>query len=715
MKKGLFKVLMVIFVSLFLAYSQIEANDNMTKEKIENLTQSYKVNWYDKAIEIYNSKNPDNQWEHPYFKYIFPDDADFVAGNPPDKPITSYKWMKIAGVGLTKKLSIPSWKYTYTKELVREWKRKGFRAGRIHIDPTDFLDESDLSGYRLDEEKLKILKDTCQLFVDQHIPIVISTGGYGDGFTNFNEDWEGSFNHIIDWWRQIAEYFKDMSYLVAFENFIEYHGFDDVPIEKRFSEFVNNGEVRYPNFGEIDNYVKEPAYNNLNAEISKVVRVTNPKRVFIYKPRGIGRNNLDSITPWRWKTEIDPYPNIRTTKFYWLISTGGGANLRTSYIKALREENEDIKKELINEAKYNSWGNIVDYHNATQLPVWVSLMGIKADSKDVEYLDGKAPTTEEVVSYINWYLESIQTLAYNTKTMKRDKIPNGFQQSWWLWDFDKDEWNRETIFGWDAVKIRDALGSHSFGRGLKERYYPPAFLNKDEAIYRDGAYANREFKSSIFYEAVSDKDDDIKFVKVSGPKWLDVLEDGTIVGTPSMDDVGENVFEVGVVGKNKDMDTKILKIDVSEFEKVSFVVSDDTYSQRNKPDTTAGDKRDLIIQNITSPFAKDIFLKFDVSVKREIAKATLNIYYRTFNGNVTLSLVENDWSENNLTWNTRPNVIKELVEVNIEDGGYNSIDLTPFITKSGTYSFELKTYDDIKAKISSKERGNPATLILYLK
>ncbi len=53
------------------------------------------------------------------------------------------------------------------------------------------------------------------------------------------DDREETFRRTINWWRQIAEKFKSVSYLVAFENYIEYHGFDDVPIEKRdFESYI---------------------------------------------------------------------------------------------------------------------------------------------------------------------------------------------------------------------------------------------------------------------------------------------------------------------------------------------------------------------------------------------------------------------------------------------------------------------------------------------
>jgi len=703
--------------TLFILNSAYINGANLTKEEIENLTNGYKERWYNRAVEVYNKNHPNNEWTHQYFTYKFPDDADFEAGNPPDKPMTSYEWMENAGVGFTKKLSIPSGPYSYSKELVKEWKKYGLRAGRFHIAPTAFLDKSDPTGYKLDKNKLKVLKDACQLFIDENIPVVISTGSYGYGYTNFNEDWEGSFNHIIDWWRQIAEYFKDTSYLLAFENFIEYHGFDRVPIERHFRVKVDNNESRYPKANyrrkNIDNYVREPAYNNLNAEIAKVFRVTNPKRIFIYKPRGVGRNNIGAITPWRWGSEIDPKLNPREAEFYWLISSGGGANTRVAYIQALRETNETKKKRLINYARYKSWGEIVDYHNITQLPVWISLMGIKTDKSVVnKKLDGVAPTDEEIISYLNWYMDSIQTLTFNPKTMKRDRIPNGFQQSWWLWHFgiEKPTWKTKTIYNWDVAKIRDTLGSHSFGGGLKPKYYPPKFLRS--IIKRDGASVNHEFNSTIFYDAISDKEDNITFVKVSGPEWLRVLPDGTLKGVPTIEDIGVNKFEVGVVNYKGDIIKNSLEIEVSRYKNIEFIATDDSECQKYSKNRNLGDRKIIYLRRLNNKYAKLGFFKFKVDTNEEIKKATLRLFILGSKNNLNVYLVNsNDWNEKSITWSNRPLNVTKIATPFIEKRGYVDIDITPIVTQSGIYSFELETpHSDFK--IYTKESNFPPKLII---
>ncbi len=123
---------------------------------------------------------------------------------------------------------------------------------------------------------------------------------------------------------------------------------------------------------------------------------------------------MTTITPWRWGPEGD-YLGINNKKTpYWLISFGGGANLRTSYIKGIRSSDPEEREAYIEEAKRDSWGGGVHFYNGTHIPVWVSLFGIKADLEPtLDYLDGKDITTDEVVSYVKWYMDGIQNSAFD--------------------------------------------------------------------------------------------------------------------------------------------------------------------------------------------------------------------------------------------------------------------------------------------------------------
>jgi hypothetical protein len=679
-----------------------------TKEQIENLTQKYKVEWYDRAVEKYNSNDPEYPWTHPYISYKFPDDADFEPGNPPDKPLTSKEWLEIAGVGFTKKISIPSGPYSYDEKLVKEWKAKGLRAGRFHISFHAFLDKNDSNKLRLDKNKLKVLKDACELFTNEGIPVVISTGADMTPEALVN-DREGTFYKELDWWRQFAEYFKDVSYLLAFENFIECHAFDSsLKADWALRLHIDNNETRFPDFtwkGKtlIDNYVSGIGYNNLNAEIAKVVRVTNPKRVIIYKPGGTGRTGMPYITPWRWGSEPD---YLNTDKFYWAISAGGGANMRTSYVYGIREENATLRAQKISTAKSYSWGPILDYYQHTQLPIWISLFGIKTEDNTI--------TTQEVVSYINWYLDSIQTKAYNKKTMKRTRVPAGFQQSWWLWHFGikNPYWKETTYNDWNVSQIVNALGSHSFGGDIKPKYYPPAFLNK-KTFVKKGAFVGGEFNATLFYEAISDKEDNITFKKLDGPDWLEVLSSGEIKGTPTIDDVGENNFTVAVVGSKGDMDTKKVQIIVDRYEHIDSIATDDAMCKRYEADKNFANEKEESLRTLANKYAKVAFFKFHIDTQKTIKKAHFVIPISS-NANTTLelSLVENNWNQDEITWNNQPKIVQTLKEFSIDKTTrYSDVDISEIVQENGDYSFRVET-KDYDAHIYFKESSKKPKIVL---
>jgi len=684
-----------------------------TKEQIENITQIYKIKWFDKAVEKYNATNPEYPWTEEYFSYKFPDDADFEAGNPPDKPLTSKEWVANAGVGFTKKISLPKGPYSYDENLIKEWEKRGIvGAGRFHISfQQQLIDESDPEGRRLDPAKLKVLKDACELFTNAGMPVVISTGGDMTSDT-LNNDWVGTFDKEINYWRQLAEYFKDVSHLLAFENFIECHAFNKAVAPEWYLRLnVDNNETRFPQVtwkGKtvIDNHVESLGYNNLNAEIAKVVRVTNPKRVLIYKPGGTGRNGMGNITPYRWGSEPD---YLDGDDFYWVISGGGAANMRTSYIYALRESNATKREQMISSAKAYSWGPILGFYQNTQLPIWISLFGIKTEDESI--------TGDEVASYINWYLDSVQSSAYNKKTMKRTRIATGFQQSWWLWHFGikKPYWKTTVMYDWNVSKLVDAFGSHAFGEGITPKYYPPLFLDKTKIIKRDGIYVGGEFNSTIFYEAISDKEDTISFKKISGANWLKVLSNGDLRGVPTIDDSGENNFTVAVVGKNGDIDKKELIIDVDRYQHIDSIVTDDAMCKKHEPDDNFGEQKSENLRVASNRYGKVAYFKFDIDVNKSIQKAYFSIDISSRNGsNLNLYLVkDNSWSEDSITWNNKPKDLEKIATLKItnRDKKYIEFDISSIVKSNGIYSFRLESIDN-DANVDFKESQNPPKIIL---
>ena len=130
---------------------------------------------------------------------------------------------------------------------------------------------------------------------------------------------------------------------------------------------LNNNETHYKGFKnyrnwEITNWVRIPEYNNLVAEIAKIIRITNQKRIVNYKPNAIRRVGMVNITPWHQRSEAD-YLCINNNKTpYWLISSGGSANLNLDYIKAIRSNNSDEREALLESAKIGTWGYALQYY-----------------------------------------------------------------------------------------------------------------------------------------------------------------------------------------------------------------------------------------------------------------------------------------------------------------------------------------------------------------
>jgi len=630
---------------------------------MDDQTNVYKEQWFDKAKTSWNQEHTDNPYNFDYYTYHFPDDADFDAGTPPDDPILPSKWMLNASVGLTKKIDLgdESSIYQYDDALIKEWKDKGFRAGRIHLDFSALADwEKDPTGLTPKASQMEELKKLCQRFVDNNVPVVISIRSHDDIINDMPNNREATFHYIIEWWRLMAEYLKEMSHLVAFENFVEYHGFQDVAIESTFSQYVENNESRYPNYvnykgRSFDNYVRKMGYNNLMAEISKVVRVTNPTRVFLFKPDGIGRGGMADIAPWRWGTEGDPLKINNQKTPYWLISVGGSANLKKEYIQALRESNATKKEELLAEARTNSWGPAVNFYNGTQLPTWISLFGIKYDPED-EAFNGTPPSQEEVSQYLAWYLTSIQTLA-TTEHGKRVRIPSGFQQSWWLWDFRNHTWMD------DALPYVDTLSDYAFGKGITNHAFPPQF--KEENITTEDATPNQEYRATLDGTCAYDRGDNITFEKVSG-KWLEVLPDGKLRGTPT--EASTDTFTIRAFSPLGE-DTMTLTINVVGEREVTLTPTDDTFVQKNHPDSNYGTDSTMTLKNSESAFAREALLKFDLANLNTINRATLQLTSKNFEGNVTLIKMESSWDEATVTWDSLPALGEKLGSFEIDSGG----------------------------------------------
>ena len=681
----------------------------------------YKTMWFEPAKKIWNTAHPDNQFTYDWWEYTFPEKADLTAGKPSDKPLSPQEWMERAGLGMSMKIDIPSGNgiYNYTDEVIKAWKAKGFRAGRFHIKPTDpnFRDlERDPTGATLKKSALADLKNTVEHFVANGMPLVISLDAHKE-YANVNEDREKAFRLVVEWWRQIAETLKDVSYTVAFENFVEFHGFDDQAIEFEVEVQVDNGEQRYPDYTDIkgkkiDNYVRNLGYNNLMSELSRVIRVTNPKRIMIYKPLGIGRYDLPNVTPWRWASEGDPLGIVNHKTPYWLQSMGGSANLKTDYVLASRESNATKKMLYLQAARRDTWGNAVDYFNQTHIPVWISLWGARLTQSAIDRdLGGTAPDDAIYVDYINWYQQGIQTEAVKTSG-ERVRIPSGFQQSWWIWDFQHSKWFDTPVGNFDdPTAVRDALITNKHGWGLTGKSFAPAFIpNRLKLV---SAYIDREYNQSIANSCAYDKGENPTFSKVSGANWLKLSSDGNVSGTPASEDKGVNRFTFSCSNRSGTAQVNV-DINVEEVPEIIIYPSDDATVQKNQADTNYGDSKFLIVRNSQSSVARKALLKFNVTdINGSITKATLRLYSINHEGNITLrSVSDTGFDESALTWNTLPQTGEILHVAEATGDAWITLDVTHHIQSEGVYGLEIETSVDATGKFSSKEGSASPELVL---
>jgi hypothetical protein len=411
-------------------------------------TSLYEQNWYPEDAPF------------PYWYYTVPPDADVLQGTPPDTPIDPYSWMKFMGHGLNSKFSIngstQTGEYRFTPEIVRQWQSKGFRGGRLMVGPLEIADlEADPQGRILKQESLSDIRDTVRIFTDEGMPILLSFADGGpvespmEGYSQ-TDSWENrqlNFERICAWWRQIAEACKDVSYNLAFEIFVEYHGFEE---ELNLVYTMHNGEFRYGSFSTqgdgIDNVVGLPGMNNLYNEVIKTIRVTNPHRIVVFKPSGRGQNKLDYITPWRWDTE-NPDPRDG----YWALAVGGGANARPEWLSWSRTGDDSGLQDVID----TTWGPALEYYNGTKNPIWIDVYGIKNDPADNW-------TITELAEYVTWYLDAAEA----------NGLPCAFQQVWWIYDWETMDW----IADYDSVVSALSAGSWSSYDPLSDGVVQPPVL-----------------------------------------------------------------------------------------------------------------------------------------------------------------------------------------------------------------------------------------------
>jgi len=117
---------------------------------------------------------------------------------------------------------------------------------------------------------------------------------------------------------------------------------------------------------------------------------------------------------------------------------------------------------------------------------------------------------------------------------------------------------------------------------------------------------------------------------------------------------------------------------------------------------------------------QDTILRFDVSgigTKRVIsAKLRLYVTNSSSQGGTIHRLLNNTWSETNVSWNTAPAAdTTTLVDLGrVYSGSYREIDLSSLVTTDGAYGIKITSTSSDTAVYSSKEATNKPQLILVV-
>ncbi|WPR71965.1 DNRLRE domain-containing protein [Flavobacterium sp. NG2] len=148
---------------------------------------------------------------------------------------------------------------------------------------------------------------------------------------------------------------------------------------------------------------------------------------------------------------------------------------------------------------------------------------------------------------------------------------------------------------------------------------------------------------------------------------------------------------------------------------------DDAYVRNGTySDINYGTTQNIQVRETTSNSnTRNSYLKFNLTGISNIISAKLIVTNTGTNGDVNVSEVSNDnWSENTITWNTKPNINSTLGSYSFNNSGNFDLDVTNYIINElqgdKTASFALTGSTTNYMQISSKEGAvAPQLVILY--
>lgn len=138
----------------------------------------------------------------------------------------------------------------------------------------------------------------------------------------------------------------------------------------------------------------------------------------------------------------------------------------------------------------------------------------------------------------------------------------------------------------------------------------------------------------------------------------------------------------------------------------TFAPNADAYVNETKPNTNYGSSRSLRADG--SPNVRS-YLRFNVQgLNNQVIRATLRVFAESSSsyGYVVQNVNDNTWDEAGITYNNAPPVGALLGSSGSFDHmTWTSVDVTSYITGSGTYSLALSTPDHTAIRFSSREEG----------
>jgi hypothetical protein len=139
----------------------------------------------------------------------------------------------------------------------------------------------------------------------------------------------------------------------------------------------------------------------------------------------------------------------------------------------------------------------------------------------------------------------------------------------------------------------------------------------------------------------------------------------------------------------------------------------DSYVDSSNPTATHGTTTTIRIDG--SPTVNS-YIRFNVTgLSGTVTSAILRVYANSSQstGYDAYSVADNTWSESTLDWSNAPPFGSKLGSSgNITGGTWTSVDVTPYITGNGTFSFGLSTTNSTAVSLSSREGANPPQLVI---